>query len=77
VTYLNRADVQMAIHANMSLPYKWSECSNVLNYSRESLLTSMLPVYNFLFEVSSSSSPSSSSTFVVIVVVVILHIRRM
>ena len=50
-TYLNRLDVQEAIHANTKLPYKWSECSSVLNYSRTDLLTSVLPVYEFLIQV--------------------------
>lgn len=43
--YLNRPDVQHAIHARTDLPYQWSMCSSVLNYSRSDLLTSMLPVY--------------------------------
>ena len=41
-TYLNRADVQTALHAS---PTAWSSCSSVVNYSRKDLLTSMLPVY--------------------------------
>ncbi len=38
--------VQAAIHANTThLPYPWSQCSNIVDYSRFDLLTSMLPVY--------------------------------
>ncbi|CAE7921766.1 SCPL34 [Symbiodinium sp. KB8] len=44
-TYLNRADVQAAIHAR---PTQWTDCSNIINYDRTSLLTSMLPVYEYL-----------------------------
>lgn len=44
-TYLNRPDVQAAIHAK---PTKWTDCSNIINYDRTSLLTSMLPVYEDL-----------------------------
>ena len=51
-TYLQRADVQAAIHANTTLPWKWSECSSVVQYSRASLLSSMFPVYQFLLNVS-------------------------
>jgi serine carboxypeptidase-like clade II len=43
--YLNLPEVQSAIHA---LPTKWYGCSRVVDYSRESLLNSMLPVYEFL-----------------------------
>jgi len=48
--YLNRLDVQQAIHANTTLPWKWSECSSVVNYSRADLLSSMFPVYEFLLQ---------------------------
>ena len=38
--------MQSAIHANTtSLPYPWDQCSNVVDYSRFDLLSSMLPVY--------------------------------
>ena len=41
--------MQAAIHANTShLPYPWDECSNIVNYSRDDLLSSMLPVYRDL-----------------------------
>jgi serine carboxypeptidase-like clade 2 len=45
--YLNNAAVKAAIHANASIA--WSGCSSIINYSRFDLLTSMLPVYEFLF----------------------------
>jgi len=44
--YLNRPDVQHAIHANISYP--WTQCSPRLNYSYSDLLASMFPVYNKL-----------------------------
>ena len=46
-TYLNNPTVKAAIHANASIT--WTGCSDIVNYSRFDLLTSMLPVYNFLF----------------------------
>eukprot|EP01138_Halocafeteria_seosinensis_P013962 gb/GECG01014257.1/.p1 GENE.gb/GECG01014257.1/~~gb/GECG01014257.1/.p1 ORF type:complete len:508 (+),score=49.11 gb/GECG01014257.1/:1-1524(+) len=47
--YLNRQDVQDAIHArNLGRP--WRDCSNIVDYSRESLLSSMLPVYRDLLK---------------------------
>lgn len=49
--YLNRPEVQRALHANTTaLPYPWTECSNVVDYSDEDLMTSMLPVYRWLFK---------------------------
>jgi len=44
--YLNLPAVKAAIHANASIT--WQDCSDVVNYSREDLLTSMLPVYEYL-----------------------------
>ena len=44
--YLNTPAVKEAIHANASIV--WRECSNVIDYSRFDLLSSMLPVYNEL-----------------------------
>ncbi|KAI8498460.1 hypothetical protein Bbelb_236620 [Branchiostoma belcheri] len=46
--YLNRPDVIATIHA-ATLPYKWTPCSTIVDYSRKDLLTSMLPVYKRLF----------------------------
>ena len=42
------AAVKAAIHANASIT--WTGCSNIINYSRYDLLSSMLPVYEFLFD---------------------------
>lgn len=49
-SYLNREDVQIAIHAvpNSLHNRKWQQCSSTLNYSRSDLLTPMLPVYEEL-----------------------------
>ncbi len=44
--YLNRGDVQKAIHANIS--YAWNMCSALVDYSRSDLLQSMLPTYQKL-----------------------------
>ncbi|GAB4817359.1 hypothetical protein N2152v2_004405 [Parachlorella kessleri] len=47
--YLNRPDVQRALHANTTgLPYPWITCTPQINYSRADLLSSMLPVYEEL-----------------------------
>jgi len=43
--YMNRKDVQEAIHARTDLGYPWATCSPFLNYSRADLLSSMLPIY--------------------------------
>jgi len=47
--YFNDPAVQAAIHANVSgfLPYRWRDCAPVeqLQYSREDVISSMLPVY--------------------------------
>lgn len=43
--YLNRLDVQQAIHANTTLGYKWVDCSPRVDYSRESLLSSVSHLY--------------------------------
>ena len=44
--YMNRPDVQAAIHANASI--KWTDCSSVVNYSRFDLLSSVIPAYQYL-----------------------------
>lgn len=46
-TYLNSPLVKAAIHANASIT--WAGCSDIVNYSRADLLSSMLPTYDFLF----------------------------
>jgi serine carboxypeptidase-like clade II len=45
--YLNKPDVQHAIHANTSgtLPGPWAGCNELLRYSRADLLSSVLPLY--------------------------------
>jgi carboxypeptidase C (cathepsin A) len=47
--YLNRADVQAAIHA---VPVEWSECSNTINqnWNVSDLAAPMMPVYEFLIQ---------------------------
>ncbi|KAA8536495.1 hypothetical protein F0562_028973 [Nyssa sinensis] len=43
--YFNLPEVQKALHANRTnLPYEWSTCSNVLNYSEEDGDRDMLPL---------------------------------
>ncbi|CAL8472304.1 g11846 [Coccomyxa elongata] len=52
-TYFNRKDVQRALHANSSyhtLPWAWKGCSDYVDYSRDDLLSSMLPVYRELLK---------------------------
>lgn len=48
--YLNRADVQAALHVIPStIPGgSWVGCSSVVNYSYQDLLSSMLPTYEYL-----------------------------
>ncbi|KAL2611260.1 hypothetical protein R1flu_022952 [Riccia fluitans] len=44
--YLNQPAVQKALHANTTgLPYIWTDCSNIVNYSEKDLLGSVIPVY--------------------------------
>jgi len=45
-TYLNDPLVKSLIHANASIV--WTGCSDIVDYSRFDLLSSMLPVYEFL-----------------------------
>lgn len=50
-TYLNRPEVQEALHANTtSLPWRWTDCSDIVDYSNEDLLSSILPLYHTLLE---------------------------
>lgn len=48
--YLNRADVQQAIHVvpNLVPGGSWVGCSNIVNYSYSDLLSSMIPTYQYL-----------------------------
>eukprot|EP00271_Cylindrocystis_brebissonii_P007287 TRINITY_DN20637_c0_g1_i1.p1 TRINITY_DN20637_c0_g1~~TRINITY_DN20637_c0_g1_i1.p1 ORF type:complete len:561 (+),score=126.22 TRINITY_DN20637_c0_g1_i1:226-1908(+) len=49
--YLNRKDVQKALHANVTgLPYRWTECSTVLKYYEEDSIGSVLPIYRELLK---------------------------
>lgn len=51
-TYLNYPDVQAALHVmpNTIPGGQWIGCSNVVNYSYTDLLSSMIPVYQWLFQ---------------------------
>jgi len=46
--YLNRADVQRAIHAN--IPYAWHDCSSRVNYAYSDVEKSVLPLYQDFFK---------------------------
>lgn len=48
--YLNRPDVQQALHANVSgtLEGPWHTCTGTIEYSRDDVLTSMLGVWDDL-----------------------------
>lgn len=50
--YLNLPEVQRALHANQTvkLPWRWTDCSRNIAYSREDLLSSMLHVYEKLIQ---------------------------
>ncbi|KAG2491396.1 hypothetical protein HYH03_010187 [Edaphochlamys debaryana] len=50
--WLNRPEVQAALHANQTvkLPWRWTDCTRGIVYSREDLLSSMLPVYGELMK---------------------------
>ncbi|WIA18548.1 hypothetical protein OEZ85_009991 [Tetradesmus obliquus] len=49
-TYLNLPEVQAALHANQTrkLPWRWADCTSQISYSRDDLLSSMLPTYRNL-----------------------------
>jgi len=42
-SYLNRPDVQAAIHANIS--YSWTDCSGLVNYNYSDVEKSVIPIY--------------------------------
>jgi hypothetical protein len=44
--------VQAALHANQTrkLPWRWSDCTRMISYSRDDLLSSMLPTYKNLLK---------------------------
>ena len=50
--YVNRADVQAAMHANTTgnVPGPWADCSAIVDYSRKDIFSSMLPVYKRLLK---------------------------
>lgn len=50
--YLNRPEVQAAMHANVTGTVRgpWKDCSDIVNYSRADLLSSMLPVWRELLK---------------------------
>nr|QKY15203.1 serine carboxypeptidase 24 isoform a (SCPL24) [Polytomella parva] len=47
-SYLNRRDVQLALHANVSglLPWRWTDCSDAVQYNWSDVMSSMLPTYH-------------------------------
>jgi len=48
-TYLNRPEVQKAIHANIT--YKWNQCSGLVRYNYSDVQKSVIPLYqNFLVQ---------------------------
>lgn len=44
-TYMNRADVQKAMHAHLYGIKEWQECSDAVQYSQRDLFTSVVPVW--------------------------------
>jgi len=50
--YFNRPDVQDALHANQSgkIPGPWKTCNEGLEYSRDDILSSVIPVYEKLLD---------------------------
>ncbi|KAH9318095.1 hypothetical protein KI387_019864 [Taxus chinensis] len=50
-SYLNRREVQQALHANTTaLPYSWEACSRVIVYKFEDQLQDMLPILTSLIK---------------------------
>ena len=50
--YLNREDVQEAIHVNNATGRDWTICSDILNYT--TIYDDMTPVYNEIFNLDSN-----------------------
>ncbi|PRW44859.1 Serine carboxypeptidase 24 isoform B [Chlorella sorokiniana] len=50
--YLNRRDVQLALHANVSgeLPGPWKDCTQAIEYKRRDVLRTILPLYRELID---------------------------
>jgi len=46
-TYLNREDVQTAIHSD--IPYAWAACSSLVNYNYSDIEKSVMPLYPEFF----------------------------
>jgi serine carboxypeptidase-like clade 2 len=53
--------VQAALHANQTrkLPWRWSDCTRMISYSRDDLLSSMLPTYKNLLKTGACSQDAS------------------
>ena len=54
--YLNRPEVQQAMHANTSgiLPGPWTDCTDTVKYYSEDIVSSMIPVYMDLLDTGAS-----------------------
>jgi len=48
--YMNEKSVKQAIHANMNLNYQWEDCSSLVNYNYQDLLSSVLEIYFDFFK---------------------------
>ena len=49
-TYLNRADVQKAIHVHTHAVEKWRECSDIVHYSSADFSASIIDLYKVVIE---------------------------
>ena len=51
-TWMNLPEVQRALHANQTqvLPWRWTDCTSQVVYSRQDLLATMIPVYQELID---------------------------
>ena len=58
-TWMNLPEVQRALHANQTvvLPWRWTDCTSQVVYSREDLLATMIPVYQELLESEGRAGP--------------------